>query len=784
MNLFQVLTPLTYWLLVSMWGYILWFLIKQLQKTDYKKHSLSVLIFILIIDALRTLFESLYFGAWFTSKSGMIPVEVYEVLSRPEIVIFPKVLNVIAASAIIFILLNQWFPAEKRSRKLNKIQAEESKRKLIESEERFRLIFENAPVLINAFDEKGKCTLWNKHCRETFGWTKDELNTEVDPLRLFYPDPLVYNQVARTVTSEPDGEFQEWRPLTKDGRTLTTSWANFRLPTGLVFSLGHDITHQKLVQSQLQVMNDALENSLNAFDIVNHEGVFTYVNQSYVEMWGYDSAEEILGTSPADHCQDPEQAAIVIRTLLSTGKFQGEFTAKRKDGSTFEVMMYARLAYDNEGQHIFPTTSIDITALKQAKEEVIKERNRLQFAMEVCHTGTWDLDLKDHSARRTLGHDQIFGYHEKVPDWSYEKFLEHVIPEDREEMNRRFLAACAQKSDWNIECRIRRVDGEIRWIWAVGRHSPLINGTAQYMVGVVQDITERKQTEIELQKSHELLEVRVEKRTSELKQQKEEAESLNRAMINVMEDLKTSNKDLEKAETALLEINKELEAFTYSVSHDLRAPLRAIMGFVHILLEDYGTVLDDEGKRIGAVISESAQNMGRLIDDLLSFSRIGRMRMQSTGVDMEELANRSFMEITTPEDRERITFQVNSMPMAVVDRELIHHVWMNLIGNAVKFSSKKDQAIIDVSAEENDDEVIYTVKDNGAGFDPQFAGKLFGVFQRLHTKEEFDGTGVGLAIIQRIIHRHGGRIWAESAVDHGATFHFTIKKDTQHASRR
>ncbi|WFB37747.1 PAS domain S-box protein [Kiritimatiellota bacterium B12222] len=775
MNLFQILTPLTYWILVGLWLYILGFLFLRLRRSNFEKSLPNILIIVLGIDALRTVLESIFFGSWFTSKSGFLPISVYDFLVRPEIVIIPKILNVITALLIIGILLYRWFPAEKRDRELQERNLQKRTRQLKESEERFRMICEYAPVLIDSFDEAGKCIVWNKQCEKTFGWTMDEINAHENSLALFYPDPTVYKEVEAATMRDPDGCFKEWHPQTKDNRTVTINWASFRLPSGTIISMGHDITERKRDQAQLVLMNDALENSLNAFDIVNAEGVFTYVNQSYITLWGYENADEIVGTPASAHCQDPTFPQKIIKELYANGKYEGELTAKRKDGSIFEALIYARLAHDSNGEAIFPTTFIEITSLKQAQQEVLKEKNRLQFALEVCQTGAWDLDLVTLSAHRTIGHDRIFGYETKAPEWHYKNFLSHVVPEDKEEVDRKFQYSFSNHSDWNIECRIRRTDGEIRWIWAVGRHASPVDGKVRYMGGVVQDITERKLNELEVQKAHDLLEIRVEERTAELKIRQQEAEDLNRAMINMLEDLKQTNQGLEVAKTALRSTNQELEAFSYSVSHDLRAPLRAINGFVQILHEDYGEHLDDEGQRVCKVISDSAQDMGRLIDDLLAFSRVGRATLQSQAIDMEELAQITFTEICSPEEQQRIDFHLDPLPKALGDQALMRHIWMNLLGNAVKFSSKQEKAVISVRAQQKQDEVIYAVHDNGAGFDAQYADKLFGVFQRLHRSDEFEGTGVGLAIVQRIINRHGGRIWAEGKPNQGATFYFTMK---------
>jgi signal transduction histidine kinase len=230
--------------------------------------------------------------------------------------------------------------------------------------------------------------------------------------------------------------------------------------------------------------------------------------------------------------------------------------------------------------------------------------------------------------------------------------------------------------------------------------------------------------------------------------------------------------------TAELEAaNKELEAFSYSVSHDLRAPLRAIDGFSLIMEEDYAGRLDAEGNRLLAVIRASSRKMGMLIDDLLAFSRLGRQAVHLGALDMAALIADVWTEIAVTQEK-KVGFHVAPLPMAQADRTLIRQVWVNLLSNAAKYGGASAAPSIEVTGEEDDHEVVYRVSDNGAGFDMKYYDKLFGVFQRLHTAEEFPGTGVGLAIVQRIVVRHGGRVWAEGKVGEGATFFFSLPKQS------
>jgi light-regulated signal transduction histidine kinase (bacteriophytochrome) len=237
------------------------------------------------------------------------------------------------------------------------------------------------------------------------------------------------------------------------------------------------------------------------------------------------------------------------------------------------------------------------------------------------------------------------------------------------------------------------------------------------------------------------------------------------------EKIRDLNDHLEKSNTQLRQSNDELDSFSYSVSHDLRAPLRAILGYSRMIEEDYSKLLDDEGKRLFSVVQKNARRMGILIDDLLAFSHLGKTEIRKSEVTMKTIAETAAQEII---NGSTVSLHIGELHTAYSDPALIKQVFTNLISNAVKYSSKKPNPRIEINSVQEKNEVIFSVADNGDGFDMQYAHKLFGVFQRLHKASEFEGTGVGLAIVHRIISRHNGRVWAESKKGEGATFYFAL----------
>jgi PAS domain S-box-containing protein len=242
------------------------------------------------------------------------------------------------------------------------------------------------------------------------------------------------------------------------------------------------------------------------------------------------------------------------------------------------------------------------------------------------------------------------------------------------------------------------------------------------------------------------------------------------------DEIKKLNEDLKHRALILGAAYKELETFSYSVSHDLRTPLLGMNGLSRMLLERYSNHLDAKGQQFLSIIHSSTQRMLQLIDDLLTFSRSEHQPMKTSDIDMSELAKVLFKELQSNTPERALRLNIKTLPPARGDHSMIRQVFLNLLSNAIKFTRPKGAGVIDIGCRVKENQNIYCVKDNGVGFDMRYAGELFGVFQRRHTVDEFEGTGVGLAIVQRIIHRHGGQVWAEGKVNEGATFYFTLPR--------
>lgn len=333
---------------------------------------------------------------------------------------------------------------------------------------------------------------------------------------------------------------------------------------------------------------------------------------------------------------------------------------------------------------------------------------------------------------------------------------------------------------------------------------PLQTDNAGTSSAIITDISDLRLAAMELKKVHETLEQRVTERTAELKAANAALRHSSRATLNMMEDalaaqqqaeeasvnmqaevtmrmeaekqIKALNEQLKLRIDELMSANKEMESFSYSVSHDLRAPLRHLTGFAELLKKRAGEELDEKSREYVDFISEAAVQMGKLIDDLLAFSRTGRVEMMRQQMHLDVMVRGVIRSLSSEAAGRDVEWRIGGLPDVSGDPALLKLVWMNLISNALKFTRPKNHAIIEIGSRDEGREYVFYVKDNGVGFDMKFKDKLFSIFQRLHSPAEFEGTGVGLANVHRIITRHGGKVWAEGEEGEGAMFYFTLPK--------
>jgi len=376
--------------------------------------------------------------------------------------------------------------------------------------------------------------------------------------------------------------------------------------------------------------------------------------------------------------------------------------------------------------------------LMQSYQALARSEDLYSRAQKTANIGTWDWDISNNTLDWSEQIAPMFGLPDDDFENKYLEFIKLVHPEDRQKVEAAVSASIEEQAPYFIEHRIVWPDGTMRWVSEQGEVLFDDEGLAIRMIGVVQDITERKQAEEDIRDLNQSLEERVKERTMQLE-----------------------------------EAYREMEAFAYSVSHDLRAPLRTITGFADILLME-AKELEPRLRSYLKKISDGGTLMDKLIDNLLDFSRLARKELAAQEVNLGIIVQQVGDELMAAQRDRIVDLQTAPLPPCFGDAALLKQVVFNLLQNAFKYTGHCERAIIDVGYIDDGTEVIYFVKDNGVGFDMRYADKLFGVFQRLHSVEEFEGTGIGLALVQRIIHRHGGRIWADAEKNHGATFYFTI----------
>ncbi len=453
-----------------------------------------------------------------------------------------------------------------------------------------------------------------------------------------------------------------------------------------------------------------------------------YTMQEMRQLTAIDIKPEINATEFAallEPLRDGRQERVVFETCH-----------QRKDGSRYLVEVRLQFAAE-ESPPVYIAIILDITERRQAEQAVIESERRYHALARIAPVGIFRTDVLGNCIYTNERWNQIAGMSSEQA--MGEGWAMALHPEDRERVFTDWYQASKAQVPFYTECRFQRPDGHISALLVQATAEQDASGDVVGYVGTVTDISVQKNIEDELRIHREHLEELVSERTR-----------------------------------ALELANRELEAFAYSISHDLRTPLRTIDGFSHALEEDCADVIGDEGRDHLRRVRAATQHMGRLIDDILKLSRMSRGEMQWSEVDISLLSSEAVERLREAEPERQVDISVAGNMQGRGDPVLLGVVLDNLIGNAWKYTGLKDDASIEVGVLEQEGEQVYFVKDNGAGFDMSYIDKLFGIFQRLHKVGEFDGAGIGLATVQRIIHRHNGRIWAKAEVDKGASFFFTL----------
>ena len=599
-------------------------------------------------------------------------------------------------------------------------------------------------ILFRGLD--GRILLWNRGAKDLYGWTAEEAagNVARELLQTVFPETMERIEAVIRKTREWEGELKH---ICRDGRAIVVAsrWSLLRDEQGnpaAIMEINRDITDRKQAEEALRKAShytrSLIEASVDPLVTISREGKITDVNEATEKVTGV-SRQRLIGTDFSNYFTEPEKAREGYEMVFAQGAVHDYPLAIRSASSVVTDVLYNASVFRNEAgevEGVFAAAR-DVTERKQAELALTKAtlytRSLIEASLDPLVTISREGKITDVNEAT-----------EKVTGVPRQRLIGTDFSDyfTQPEMARRgYRQVFAEGSVMDYPLALRHVSGkltEVLYNASVFRDQA---GEVEGVFAAARDVTERNRAEEEVRKLNEELEQRVAARTEELRV-----------------------------------VNKELEAFNYAVAHDLRAPLRHVHGFAEMLAEEARPVLTDSCKHQLDTILDSVQHMSQLLEDLLKLSRLGRQDLSKQACSANSLVA-EVINALKPESKGReVEWRITDLPPVECDPALFKQVLMNLLSNALKFTRTRRPAIIEVGQTTIDGEAVIFIRDNGVGFSMNYADKLFGLFQRLHRQQDFEGTGVGLAIVQRIMHRHGGRVWAEAELDKGATFYLSLHR--------
>lgn len=616
-----------------------------------------------------------------------------------------------------------------------------------------RLITDTLPVLISFVDSEQRYRFNNRAYQEWFGHSTAEVYGKYLWEVLGEPAYQVVRPYVEQVLAGEQVTFESQVPYQDGGtRYVNAIYVPQFNQQGIVegyVALITDISEQQQAEAGLRESEARFRQMADTAPVLvwmsGTDKLCNYFNKPWLDFTGRTLEQEMgNGWAEGVHPDDFQRCLnTYVNAFDARQKFKMEYRLRRNDGEHRWLLDTGVPRFAPTGEFLgYIGSCVDIHDRNLAEATLRDSEERYRILTEVSPQAIW---MGDRDGGITYCNQYWFDYSgltmEQTAGYGW---IDIIHPDDRERVFKTSMQAVANATNYEAEIRFRRVsDGSYRW--HIVRGLPFRDAAGQIIkwVGIASDIHDRKVAEAALQQLNEMLEQRILERTAQL-------------------------------EAA----NKELESFSYSVSHDLRSPLRHIVGFIELLQKRHSstTLLDETSQRYLRIIAETTKQAGILVDELLTFSRMGRTEMRYININMEQLVQDIKRDLQTLNPRRTINWHIESLPEIQGDPSMLRLVLRNLIDNAVKYTQTRNPAEITVGSTDNENEVVFFVQDNGVGFNMQYVHKLFGVFQRLHSDPQFEGTGVGLANVQRIIHRHNGRVWAEAIVDNGATFYFSLPK--------